>query len=92
MEIKFIKIDAHLLHEMARGDAPNLNMRALKGALDRVAMDLIVEKIENEEMLKDLLDLQIDFGQGYLAHQKLPQQPIDDYQRNKWFKGHLTKL
>jgi cyclic-di-GMP phosphodiesterase TipF (flagellum assembly factor) len=51
---------------MARGDAPNLNMRALKGALDRVAMDLIVEKIENEEMLKDLLDLQIDFGQGYL--------------------------
>jgi cyclic-di-GMP phosphodiesterase TipF (flagellum assembly factor) len=41
-------------------------MRALKGALDRVAMDLIVEKIENEEMLKDLLDLQIDFGQGYL--------------------------
>lgn len=63
---KFIKIDAHLLHEMARGDAPILNMRALKGALDRVAMDLIVEKIENEEMLKDLLDLQIDFGQGYL--------------------------
>ena len=63
---KFIKIDAHLLHEMARGDTPNLNMRALKGALDRVAMDLIIEKIENEEMLKDLLDLQIDFGQGYL--------------------------
>ena len=63
---KFIKIDAHLLHEMARGDNPNLNMRALKGALDRVAMDLIVEKIENEEMLKDLLDLKIDFGQGYL--------------------------
>ena len=63
---KFIKIDAHLLHEIARGDTPNLNMRALKGALDRVAMDLIVEKIENEEMLKDLLDLQIDFGQGYL--------------------------
>ena len=63
---KFIKIDAHLLHEMARGNTPNLNMRALKGALDRVAMDLIVEKIENEEMLKDLLDLQIDFGQGYL--------------------------
>ena len=63
---KFIKIDAHLLHEMARGDTPNLSMRALKGALDRVAMDLIVEKIENEEMLKDLLDLQIDFGQGYL--------------------------
>ena len=28
--------------------------------------DSITGKIENEEMLKDLLDLQIDFGQGYL--------------------------
>ena len=41
-------------------------MKALKGALDREAMDLIVEKIENEEMLLDLLDLKIDYGQGYL--------------------------
>ena len=63
---KFIKIDAHFLHEIARGTAPTLNMKALKGALDREAMDLIVEKIENEEMLLDLLDLKIDYGQGYL--------------------------
>ncbi|MDC1172415.1 EAL domain-containing protein, partial [Alphaproteobacteria bacterium] len=63
---KFIKIDAHFLHEIARGTSPTLNMKALKGALDREAMDLIVEKIENEEMLLDLLDLKIDYGQGYL--------------------------
>lgn len=69
---KFIKIDAHLLHEMARGDPPRLNMRALKGALDREAMDLIVEKIETEEMLLDLLDLKIDFGQGYLFGEPRP--------------------
>ena len=69
---KFIKIDAHLLHEMARGDPPRLNMRALKGALDREAMDLIVEKIETEEMLLDLLDLNIDFGQGYLFGEPRP--------------------
>ncbi len=69
---KFIKIDAHLLHELARGDPPRLNMRALKGALDREAMDLIVEKIETEEMLLDLLDLKIDFGQGYLFGEPRP--------------------
>jgi cyclic-di-GMP phosphodiesterase, flagellum assembly factor TipF len=63
---KYIKVNAHLLHEMARGDPPRLNIRVLKGALDREAMDLIVEKIETEEMLLDLLDLNIDFGQGYL--------------------------
>jgi cyclic-di-GMP phosphodiesterase, flagellum assembly factor TipF len=69
---KFIKIDAHLLHEMARGDPPRLNMRTLKGALDREAMDLIVEKIETEDMLLDLLDLKIDFGQGYLFGEPRP--------------------
>lgn len=69
---KYIKIDAHLLHEMVRGDAPRLNMRSLKGALDREAMDLIVEKIETEEMLLDLLDLKIDFGQGYLFGEPRP--------------------
>lgn len=69
---KFIKMDAHLLHEMARGETPLLNMRALKGALDREAMDMIVEKIETEEMLLDLLDLNIDFGQGYLFGEPRP--------------------
>ena len=63
---KFIKIDAHLLHELAKGEGALINMNSLKGAMDRQAMDLIVEKIETEEMLLELLDLKIDFGQGYL--------------------------
>ena len=63
---KFIKIDAHLLHEVAKGEDALINMNSLKGAMDRQAMDLIVEKIETEEMLVELLDLNIDFGQGYL--------------------------
>jgi cyclic-di-GMP phosphodiesterase TipF (flagellum assembly factor) len=35
-------------------------------------MDLIVEKIETEEMLLDLLELKIDFGQGYLFGEPRP--------------------
>ena len=69
---KFVKIDAHLLHETVRGDPPRLNFNALKGALNQEAMDLIVEKIETEEMLLDLLDLGIDFGQGYLFGEPRP--------------------
>ena len=38
----------------------------LKRALERHGIDLIVEKIETEATLLDLLDYQIDFGQGYL--------------------------
>lgn len=69
---RYIKVNAHLLHEMARGDDPILDMRSFKGALDRHAMDLIVEKIESEDMLLDLLDLRVDFGQGYLFGEPRP--------------------
>jgi cyclic-di-GMP phosphodiesterase, flagellum assembly factor TipF len=69
---KFVKIDAHMLHELARGDDPRLDMRALKGALDRCAMDLIVEKIETDDMLIDLLELKIDYGQGFLFGEPRP--------------------
>jgi cyclic-di-GMP phosphodiesterase TipF (flagellum assembly factor) len=71
---KFIKINAHLLHEIASGNTPDVNMKTLKGALDREAMDLIVEKIETEDMLLDLLDLKIDFGQGYLFGAPQPSE------------------
>ncbi|WP_193183890.1 EAL domain-containing protein [Nisaea sediminum] len=69
---KYIKVGAHMLHELARGDDPQLDMRRFKGALDRCAMDLIVEKIETEDMLLDLLDLKIDYGQGYLFGEPRP--------------------
>ncbi|MCR9077092.1 MAG: EAL domain-containing protein, partial [bacterium] len=69
---RYVKVNAHLLHEMARGDDPILDMRSFKGALDRHAMDLIVEKIESEEMLLDLLELKVDFGQGYLFGEPRP--------------------
>lgn len=69
---RYVKVNAHLLHEMARGDDPILDMRSFKGALDRYAMDLIVEKIESEDMLLDLLELKVDFGQGYLFGEPRP--------------------
>ena len=37
-------------------------------------MDLIVEKIETEQMLVELLDYHIDFGQGYLFGSRAPSQ------------------
>ena len=38
----------------------------IKRIADRHGMDMIVEKIESEQQLLDLLDLRIDYGQGYL--------------------------
>jgi cyclic-di-GMP phosphodiesterase TipF (flagellum assembly factor) len=63
---RFLKIDAQRLLENARGGGRRLDMRAFKHALDRNAIDLIVEKIETDPQLLELLDYPIDYGQGFL--------------------------
>ncbi len=59
---RFVKIDAARLLASDSVIDPD----QLKKRLDAVGIDLIVEKIEAEATLVELLDLNIDFGQGYL--------------------------
>ena len=64
----FVKVEAGTLLPDRGGDNPSVaeNIAALKRRLDSAGIDLIVEKIETEQMLIELLDYNIDFGQGYL--------------------------
>lgn len=64
--IKYVKFDAATLIEELRNPSANLAVEDIKRMIDRNGIDLIVEKIESEQMLLELLDLKIDFGQGYL--------------------------
>ncbi len=65
---KFVKIDARTLIE--EFDAPSsrldIDVVDLKRTLERHGIDLIVEKIESEPVLLNVLDLHVDFGQGFL--------------------------
>ncbi|MDY0882426.1 EAL domain-containing protein [Dongia soli] len=63
---RFLKLDATNLLEAVSAGQIGDDPSALKRILDSYAIDLIVEGIENENMLRELLDLHIDFGQGYL--------------------------
>ncbi len=63
---RFIKIEATRLAQAAASGAIGEDPRAFKRMLDSYAIDLIVDRIESEPMLLELLELSIDFGQGYL--------------------------
>ncbi|TXH38680.1 MAG: EAL domain-containing protein [Rhodospirillaceae bacterium] len=63
---RFLKLDATNLLEAVSAGQIGDDPSALKRILDSYAIDLIVEGIESETMLRELLDLHIDFGQGYL--------------------------
>lgn len=64
--VRFVKIGATTLLNELRLDQPSVDPRALKSSLDRAQIDLVVEKVESESDLIELLDFQIDFGQGFL--------------------------
>lgn len=63
--IHYLKIDAATI---LADPAPisGADVRLLKQQLDQKGIDLIVEGIESERMLVELLDFNIDYGQGYL--------------------------
>jgi cyclic-di-GMP phosphodiesterase, flagellum assembly factor TipF len=64
--IRFIKLDASMLMDELNETGGLRRMKRLKDDLDRFGIDLIVEKIETDRQLLELLEIDIDYGQGYL--------------------------
>ena len=64
--VKFLKVEAGVLLDQIHAPRPGANLRELKADLNSYGIDLIAEKIEDEQTLVELLDYPIAFGQGYL--------------------------
>ncbi len=64
--VRFVKIDAGMLMPAITGEAEALRLRRLKSGLDAAGIELIVANIANEQLLVELLDFDIEFGQGPL--------------------------
>ncbi|MBK19204.1 MAG: hypothetical protein CMM52_10270 [Rhodospirillaceae bacterium] len=63
---KYVKLESDILLEEVRRPSGPIAIEDVKRVYNRQGMDLIVEKIETEPELLELLDLKIDYGQGYL--------------------------
>ena len=64
--IRFIKIDAGVLIAALRKPGGAQRLQRLRASLDREGIDMIAARIEKDRQLVELLDLGIDYGQGYL--------------------------
>lgn len=71
--IRFVKIDAAILVEHVRKPGGADRLQQMKAALDFEGIDMIAERVESERQLVELLDVGIDYGQGYLFGH--PQSP-----------------
>ena len=63
---RYVKIDARFLLESSVEVQSDIAVSDIKQQLDRYGLNMIVEKIERESDLVELLDYEVDFGQGYL--------------------------
>ncbi len=63
---RYVKVDAKFLLESSADIKSDIAVSDIKQQLDRYGLNMIVEKIEQESDLVELLDLEVDFGQGYL--------------------------
>jgi cyclic-di-GMP phosphodiesterase TipF (flagellum assembly factor) len=64
--VRFVKVDAEMLMPAINDDAETARIRRLKRGLDDAGIDLIVSGIANEQLLVELLDFDVEFGQGPL--------------------------
>ncbi|NNE84676.1 MAG: EAL domain-containing protein [Alphaproteobacteria bacterium] len=63
---RFVKVDARYLLDSDIEVQSDIVVTDIKKQLDRYGLNMIVEKIEQESDLVELLDLEVDYGQGYL--------------------------
>jgi cyclic-di-GMP phosphodiesterase, flagellum assembly factor TipF len=63
---RFVKIDARALTSKDHQAVASIDVADLKAVLGRNGIDLIAEKVETEPMVVDLLEFDVDYGQGYL--------------------------
>lgn len=64
---RYIKVSADMILDQEIDIHPD----DLKEAFSRYDLDLIVEKIENDQTIVEILDFGMDFGQGYLFGEPL---------------------
>jgi cyclic-di-GMP phosphodiesterase TipF (flagellum assembly factor) len=63
---RFLKVPAKLLLNRAANEQSDIHPADLADLLARSGIDLIAERIENENMVVDLLEYDVRFGQGFL--------------------------
>ena len=69
LNINFVKMDSRVLEKEMNAPMARGRMKKIKNTLEAQGIQVIAEKIENEKQLLSILDLYVDFGQGYLFGQ-----------------------
>jgi EAL domain-containing protein (putative c-di-GMP-specific phosphodiesterase class I)/GGDEF domain-containing protein len=74
---RYLKVDIQLVREIDQSHVKREMTRALKAFADKMDSRIIAEGIEREGERQTLVDLGIDYGQGYLLARPAPLDTFD---------------
>lgn len=66
VNVRFIKLDGQRLAAMSASEDGIKTIERIKTRLDHAGITLVAERLENERDLRELLDFDIDLGEGFL--------------------------
>ncbi len=71
-EVDYLKIDGSFIRDLARDEGFRIFVRALNDVARELNKQVIAEWVETPEVLKLLLEMGTQFGQGYLFRKPMP--------------------
>lgn len=81
LPVDFVKIDGSFIRELDRSEDDRLFVRALVEAIHGYGKLAVAEYVENEAVLKQVVELGIDFAQGYhFGRPQLADTLLRDFQ------------
>ena len=76
LPVDYLKIDGSYIRDMDRDATHKSLVKAINAVAHALGKKTIAEFVENEEIMKSLGDLDIDYGQGYHLGRPIPA-PVD---------------
>ncbi|MCW5730210.1 MAG: EAL domain-containing protein [Alphaproteobacteria bacterium] len=83
LSVEFVKIDGNYIHRISEGRREQAILKAISGLCRDLSIGTIAEMIEQNVQAERLLELGIDFGQGYLFGRPSTEHGLDSASQAK---------
>ena len=71
-DVDYLKIDGSFIRDLATEEASRIFVKALNDVAKGLKKQVIAEWVENQDVLKALVDMGTQYGQGFLFKRPVP--------------------
>lgn len=76
LSVDYLKIDGSFVADMVNNNIDRAMVSAINEVAHIMGMETIAEYVENDQIIKKLQDIKVDFGQGYGIEQPKPLEQL----------------